>query len=133
MLRNAAIVLGAFLLGLLPPLFRTVQLNQELAETRARLELAEARDLAAAAYVEVNKNNFGVASKYASELFARLEQITTAGEQPASSRATETLQKRDEVMGLLSTADPRAKTEFQGVVEQLLSPELESTARARRR
>lgn len=132
MLRNAAIVLGAFLLGLLPPLFRTVQLKQDLVETRARLDLAEARDLAAAGYVEVNRNNFGVASRYASELFQRLEQISTSGEQPAISQVAETLQKRDEVMGLLSTADPRAKTELQGVVERLLSPELENTARARR-
>jgi phage shock protein A len=131
LIRNAVVLLAAFLLGLLPPLVRTMQLKSELAETRTRLELAEVRELAALSYVEVTRNNFGVAAHHASSLFDRLDELSRTAQEPARSRAAEALARRDAVMGLLATADQGARVEMQGLVVQLLEA-VDTTTRARR-
>jgi hypothetical protein len=121
MARNALILLVAFLLGLLPPLFRTIQLKRDLARTQSELELSQTREIASLAYLEVSQNNFGVASRHASDLYSRLDHLARTGEEPVKSIATEALQNRDAMMGMLAKADPMARVEIQALTSRLLS------------
>ena len=132
MMRNAAILLGVFLLGLLPPMIRSMQLKRELAALRSDLTLSETRDIASLAFLETTRNNFGKAAEHASRLYQRLEQVAQSQEEPASSIAREALAKRDGVMGLLATADAAARTELQDLTSRLLAAG-ETQARARNR
>lgn len=120
MMRNAAILLGVFLLGLTPPLVRTIQLNADLAEARAQLRIAEARDLASLSYLEVTRNNFGIASQHASQMFDRLGDLSASAEEPARSAAATALGKRDTLMKQLATADAAARSELQDLVGKLI-------------
>jgi hypothetical protein len=130
-MRNALILLGAFLLGLLPPLVQTMRLKSELASTQARIELAETRELAALSYLEVSRNNFGVAAQHATNLFDRLGTLSSSAEEPVRSVAAEAAQKRDTVMRLLATADPGARTELQQMTSDLLAAGDAAGTRAR--
>ncbi len=132
-MRNAAILVGVFLIGLLPPLFRNIQLKNQLAAAQARIDLAETRELAALSYLEVSKNNFGVAAQHASQLFGRLGTLSTSAEEPVRAAATRAVQKRDALMGMLATADPGARNELQEMLGQLLFTDNESAARSRTR
>jgi hypothetical protein len=132
MARNALILLVAFLLGLLPPLFRTIQLRRDLTRAQHELQLSQTRELASLAYLEVSQNNFGVASRHVSNLYTRLEQLSREGEEPFKSIATEALQNRDALMRLLARADPTARAEIQTLTSRLLSTgagDLQSRAR----
>lgn len=121
MARNAAILLGAFLLGLLPLLVRNIQINQKLRQAETSLELAETGQLAALAHIEVSRNNFGLASQHATELYDQLATLAQTGEQPMRSLAAEALKNRDQVMGMLATADPAARVELQNLTSRLLT------------
>lgn len=121
MARNAAILLGAFLLGLLPLLVRNIQINQKLRQTETRLEVAQTGQLAALTYLEVSRNNFGLASRHATELYDRLGMLAQTGDEPVRSLAAEALNKRDQVMGMLATADPAARLELQSLTGRLLT------------
>jgi hypothetical protein len=132
MMRNAAILFGVFLLGLIPPLVRTMQLKKELAETQRTLEMGSTRDLASLAYLEASRNNFGVAAGHASRLYERLAQVAQTGQEPARAVAQDAMGRRDSVMGLLATADASARNELQELTLRLLSTsEMEMQARAR--
>jgi hypothetical protein len=121
MVRNAAILFGAFMLGLIPVLIRNLELKQELAQSRAELTLSETRDVASRAYLEASRNNFGVAAEHTSALYERLADVAQAGEDPARSIARDALSRRDEVMRMLATADSAARTELQELTHRLLS------------
>jgi hypothetical protein len=133
-MRNAAILLGVFLLGLIPPLVRSMQLNRELAQARQALDLAATRDLAALTYLEVSRNNFGIAAQQASSLYERLQVLSQSGDGAVRTLATGALAKRDSVMGMLATADPAVRPELQDLTAQLLSlNQTEMSTRARSR
>ncbi len=131
--RNAAILLGAFLLGIVPPLIRTMQLKKELAAANSRLDFGETRELAALSYLEVSRNNFGVAAQHASLLFERLGVLSTSAEEPVRSVAIGATRKRDALMGMLATADPAARIELQQLLSQLISTTNETGAGARKK
>jgi hypothetical protein len=133
MLRYAGVLAGVFLLGILAPLFWGLQLQRQLAEAESRTELAEARQLAALSYVEVTRNNFGVATRYSSELFDKLRQLANSPDERIRSFAAEQLRRRDAVMGLLASADPAAQNELQDLTARMLTSGSENVTRARER
>ncbi len=116
------------MLGLLPPLVRTLQLKQELAGVQSDLSLSHTRDLAALTYLEVSRNNFGLAAKHASVFYERLSALADSGEEPGRSLAIDALKKRDTVMAMLAKADPAARTELQDLTGRLLSARGNETA-----
>jgi hypothetical protein len=132
-IRNTGILLGVFLLGLIPPLVKTVQLSRDLNDAQTQLALARTRDLAALTYVEVSRNNFGVAAQYASALYDSLQNVAPDSEEAIRSVAAGALQDRDTVMKMLATADPAARVHIQELTSRLLALETEATARARTR
>ena len=133
MMRNAAILLGAFLLGLIPVLIQNLQLKRELSRTQSSLALSETRDLASLAYLEASRNNFGLAAEHTSRLYERLGEMAANAEGPALSIAQDALAKRDALMGMLATADPAARTELQELTSRLHSAgsQVETRARAK--
>ena len=131
LLRNAGILLGVFLLGLIPPLVRTAQLKGDLENAQTQLERARTRDFAALTYLEVSRNNFGVAAQHASTLYDRLANAATNGEEPLRSVAARALQDRDAVMKMLATADPAVRLHVQELTSRLLALDTETSARAR--
>jgi hypothetical protein len=134
MARNSAILLGVFLLGLIPLLVRHVETRQELARAEAALALSQTRDLASRAYLEVTRNNFGVAAQHSSRLYDRLAELSKEAEEPVSSIARDAVNKRAEVMEMLAVADPNARTALQELTSRLLStPESKVETRVRSR
>lgn len=127
MARNASIVLFAFLLGLIPPLVRTLQLKGELQAARAALHLSQTRDLAALAYLEASRNNFGTAATHASALYDRLGEVAQTSQEPVRSIASNALSNRDAVMGMLATADPAARVQLEELTGRLLSADEQQT------
>jgi len=127
MMRNGAVLLVAFLLGLIPVLIRNLQLKQELARAHSQLELSETRAMASRAYLAASQNNFGVAAEHASSLYARLGELAQSGEEPARSIARDALGRRDAVMGMLARADGTARTELQDLTANLLSADVSET------
>jgi hypothetical protein len=128
--RTAAMLLGAFLLGLLPGVVRNIKLSRELEQAQARLEMARTRELAALTYLEVSRNNFGIAAQHATALYEQLKTVAQTAEEPARSVAAEALQQRDSVTGMLATADPAARIHLQELAARLLMTD-SGTARAR--
>jgi hypothetical protein len=124
MMRNMAIMAGVFLLGFIPPFVWNLQTKRDLAQAQRRLDLAEARELAALSYMEATRNNFGLASQHASSLFSRLGALAASAEEPVRSVAAGASQKRDTVMSMLAKADPQARSELQEMVGQLYSTEV---------
>jgi hypothetical protein len=118
-------------LGLLPPLIRSMQLKQQLAEAQTQIDMAETRELAALSYLEATRNNYGNAATHTSHLFDRLGKIAQSGEEPARSVAVDALRRRDTLMGMLAKADPGARAELQTLLDQMLSTTSGSGSRAR--
>jgi Asp-tRNA(Asn)/Glu-tRNA(Gln) amidotransferase C subunit len=116
MARNALILLGAFLLGLIPPLVSNIGLRSDLREATQAIQVADLKELAALAHLEVSRNNFGAASQHASELFDRMSALSASTDKhdPALDQA---MQKRAAVMELLANADPAARVQVQEVVD----------------
>jgi hypothetical protein len=117
-MRRAGILLGVFLLGLIPGWIRSVQLNRELVSTR---NLADARDLVSLAYLEASRNNYGLASQYASEFYVRLAEVGQNADEPVRSTARDALVNREALMSKLTRADAGARTDLQELTARLLS------------
>jgi hypothetical protein len=127
LVRIVVVAFIAFLLGLIPPSVRVVQLNRELAAEReksgqaqARIEIAQTRELAAITYIEASRNNFGIAAQHASRLFERLSSTAQTGAAALRPAANAALARRDELMGMLATADPAARQHLQDLAHTLL-------------
>jgi hypothetical protein len=120
-LRMAVLLLIAFVAGLLPMFIQLTQTRGELAAAKKRIELAEVRELAALSFLEVSRNNYGVASSHTSQLFDRLSRLAQSADEPTRSLALSLLDKRDAITGLLAAADPAARVELQNLAAQLLA------------
>jgi hypothetical protein len=131
--RKAGVLIGVFLLGLIPMIPGNYQLKQELTDIRSSLELSQTRDAASLAFLEASRNNYGNAAEHTSRLYERLERLAENGEGPARSVARDALSKRDSVMAMLATADDGARNELLELTSRLLSTDTEaSSTRARK-
>ena len=128
LLRNVGIFVGVFLLGLIPPLAKTFQLNRDLNNTQQQLERARIGHLAARTYIEVTRNNFGVAAQHASPLYDRLASAATESDEPLRSLAANALQGRDAVMQMLATADPAVRAPIEDLTLRLLELDTATSA-----
>lgn len=112
----AAVLIGVFLLGFLPPYVRAGRLEAESRESALKLKRLEIRDLAALAAVQAAQKNYGLAGQTASQLFNRLREAASSTENADERRALEDLMKdRDSVTAALAKGDAGAVEMLQSV------------------
>ncbi len=112
----AAALLVALLIGLLLGQYRIGRVQQQLAaeqqqtaSLRAETEMGAIRDTAALMYVEVNRQNYGLAGQHAVRYFQQVAELAQAVQDPhARANFASVLERRDTVTAALAAADPQA-------------------------
>ena len=109
----AAIVLAAFLIGLIPMMMQKWSVDGELAATQTRLRQSEIKGLLTGAIVEANRGEYEPARQNASNFFTRLNEEQEKGNE---GFLTETergnikpvFDARDTIITMLAQRDPAA-------------------------
>jgi hypothetical protein len=105
----AAALLLAFLAGFLPQWSRARALEGELERTRFELALSRLEGRLGAALAEAQRSNYERARQLMTGVFSELQERTVFIEPPARRGELEAvLAERDEIITLLSRADPEA-------------------------
>lgn len=91
----------------------------ELAGCRAEQERAGTRDLATRLYLQVNRNNFDIASELSTRLFDSLRRLSESATDEAHRNAFETIiAQRDAITSQLAQADPAARRAVEDLLVQ---------------
>lgn len=107
----AAIVLIAFLLGLIPMLLQKWSVEGELAAAQARLRQTEIKSLLTGAIVEANRGEYEPARQNASNFFTRLNEEQEKGSEGFLTEAARgnikpVFDARDTIITMLAQRDP---------------------------
>ncbi len=120
-------VLIAFFAGFVPQYVRAFHLESELSTVRQERQhlvekerLLQLRGAINQVFVQVTRNNYGLASHGASEFFSNARNLM---DQTSDTNLKDTLQKimdrRDAVISGLSKADPAVRTPIGSMVDEL--------------
>jgi hypothetical protein len=126
----AASVLAAFVIGFLPMWTHARNLDDQLTEARYELQLARLQGRLGAALTEAMRSNYERGRQLMAGFFTELQAVDPALRSPEERQAAEQiLQQRDEIITLLSRAEPESVqrlmllyTRFAGVVDPALQP-----------
>jgi hypothetical protein len=121
------LLLAAYLAGLIPERGRADQLNtdlqtahQENEHLKVQAHLSRARDLMNRVYLEVTRNNYGLASQYATQAFNEirgdLDQVTDPTEKSALQDISS---RRDQVIAGLAKQDPNVRMLVVSILDQM--------------
>lgn len=108
---QAAVLLGAFMLGLVPVWLKARQYAGGLAEAEKQLRLSRMQNDLASALINARKGDYEPARQDASQFFAALREESDREDAPIRTRLRREvikplLAQRDEVITLLARADP---------------------------
>lgn len=93
--------------------------QDELAGCRLEQERAGARDLATRLYLQINRNNFDVASDLSTRLFDTLRRLSeAAAEEPERNAFESIIEQRDAITSQLAQADPAARRAVEDLLVQ---------------
>jgi hypothetical protein len=113
----------AFLLGLIPPLFGMLQSRGELNRTREELQiarqdlkLAQVRALAGQVYLETSRNNFGTAGQIATELFVRAQELSGVITDERRQKLEYILNRRTKLTSDLAAASGEARATAEDIL-----------------
>lgn len=123
MIKTIAVVLVllivAFLAGFVPPYMKQQRLGNELRTSRQQVELAEMRDLAGLAFLQVSQKDFGLASATTTRFFDRSREVANRATDPNDKKALEELSRsRDKITAELAQGDPAALSDLQALYIQ---------------
>jgi hypothetical protein len=114
----ASLLVAVFLVSFLPPYLNAKRLNTQVENLNHRVELAELSLSAARMFLEVARNNFGIASQEASKFFGEVRRIA---DQTSNTKLKEVLEsiasRRDAVTAGLAKADPAVRQQVQDLTE----------------
>lgn len=98
------------------------QLQAELADARARFQVARVTNQLGLILIEVNRNNFGNAKELSTKFFDDLNEISRSVPDAAMrDRLSQVLSRRDEIITDLATLKPETATKLQGIYMDLAS------------
>ena len=120
------LLLGAFLVGLLPPLFGMFRMQGELKRSREELQivrqdlgLARVRALAGQVYLETSRNNFGTAAQIATELFVQAQQLANSLSDDRRQKIQYVLDRRGKLTSDLAAANTQARATAEDILAML--------------
>jgi len=124
--KHPFVLLIAFLLGLLPPLFGLLRARGELQDHRQQVQvlrqdlaLARVRGLAGQVYLETSRNNFGTAAQIATELFVQAQELTTSFSDERRDRLQYVLDRRGKLTADLAAANSEARATAEDILAAL--------------
>ncbi|HJU56328.1 MAG TPA: hypothetical protein VJ715_17225 [Pyrinomonadaceae bacterium] len=108
---RAAVLLGVFLLGLVPVWLKARQYAGGLAETERQLRLSRMQNDLASALINARKGDYEPARQDASQFFTALREVSDKEDAPVRTQLRREvikplLAQRDEVITLLARNDP---------------------------
>ena len=109
----ALVIVVVFLAGFVPQSMKRSSAESELNEARRANQAAQARDLAAFAFVQASQKNYGLAAQTTTEFFARIQQV--ASEQGGGKAFDDILGYRDKVTAELAKGDAAVLGDLQAV------------------
>lgn len=117
----AVVVLVAFVVGFLIGEIRLSQVRgqadqaqTEVQGLRAQLELSELRDLSGLMFLEVSRNNYGLAANHSRRYFQRVEDVMQRTDDPQLRRALEQIAgRRDGITAGLARGEAAVQQEVQ--------------------
>jgi hypothetical protein len=117
----AVVVLVAFVVGFLIGEIRLSQVRgqadqaqTEVQGLRAQLELSELRDLSGLMFLEVSRNNYGLAANHSRRYFQRVEDVMQRTDDPQLRRALEQIAgRRDAITAGLARGEAAVQQEVQ--------------------
>ena len=118
------LLLGGFLLGFVPEYRKNRELaallenpQKTIEAQKLQLELAEVRDDAGLMYLEVSRQNYGLARDHATAYYNKLNDlIGQSHDENLKKSLTELLASRDSLSTNLATATPNSLTVAQPIV-----------------
>jgi len=118
------LLIGGFLLGFIPEYLKNRDLRSQL-ETpqktidglRAQLQMSELRDRASLMWIELSRQNFGLARDYAGQYYSKLQDTIDSVQDPSLKKSLQELAAtRDSVTADLAAANASSLTAPQSVV-----------------
>lgn len=115
----AVLLIVAFLAGFLPSYMKEKRLENELRASNQEVQLAELRDLASLAYLQVSQKDYGLAATTSTRFFDRTREVANRTTDPTDKKALEDLLSyRDKITAELAQGDPAALTHLQALFVQ---------------
>ena len=113
------LLIVAFLAGFLPPYLQEKRLENELLASRQEVQVAELRDLAGLAYLQVSQKDYGLAAATTTRFFDRTKEVASRTTDETRKKTLEDmLSLRDKITAELAQADPAALNHLQALYVQ---------------
>jgi hypothetical protein len=118
------LLIGGFLLGFIPEYLKNRDLRSQL-ETpqktidglRAQLQLSELRDRASLMWIELSRQNYGLARDYAGQYYSKLQDTIDSVQDPSLKKSLQELAAtRDSVTADLAAANASSLPATQSIV-----------------
>jgi hypothetical protein len=117
-----AIVAAVFLAGFLPEYLRANGLQQRVQQADQQLAASRVRDLSGMTFLQTSLKNYGLASRYATELFDSAKSLAARTESPDLRQALQTvLAQRDTITAQLARGDQAAYSSVQAAYQTLIT------------
>ena len=111
----ASLIVLVFLVSFLPPYLNAKRLTDQVDTLNQKLQTRELALSAARMFLEVSRNNFGIAAEEASRFFGEARRVADQTTDPNLKQSLEEIAKRrDAITSGLAKADPAVR---QGVQE----------------
>jgi hypothetical protein len=128
LLLYAIVLVVVFLLGFVPQYLKSYRLTAEVQTLSWQNKVGAARDLIGLTFLELSKNNFGVAAQHASQFFNQIRLLNGEAIEPAQRDLLQQIgAQRDAVTAGLAQADPAVRAPVQEIfsqMHQLSAPQL---------
>jgi hypothetical protein len=115
---------GGFLLGFVPEYLKNRDLRSQLEAPqktidglRAQLQMSELRDQASLMWIELSRQNYGLARDYAAQYYSKLNDMIDSAQDPGLKKSLQDLAAtRDSVTADLAAANPSSLAAPQSIV-----------------
>jgi hypothetical protein len=98
------------------------QLQAELADSRAKLQVASVTNQLGVILIEVDRNNFGNAKELSTRFFDNLTDLSRSVPDPGMrDRLSQVLSRRDEIITDLAMLKPEVSAKLQGIYVEMAS------------
>ena len=111
------LLIVAFLAGFLPSYAKEKRLENELRTARQENRMAQLRDLACLAYLQVGQKDYGLAAGTSTRFFDRTREVANQTPESDAKKALEDLLGlRDKITSELAQGDPAALGDLQALL-----------------